>query len=246
MRATLLMLLALAVALPAAGADTRASISRDPALATGGVRSAPPGDLEPFWSQAYDVTLCLAYSSEHRGYPVYSCESADDFYSESGDTIVMVRWLGHDMTVSGISEFILRFCEDDTTSRYHFPGTVVYEETILDFTAEFLADMNNYWYSCDIPGGFAPNPGQIYWLSIIGVHSGSHGGHQWFWYECISDDYWGAEGALKSDFWGYPEWTPWSIRNHLNNPVEHVFTLYSRGDTPVEDTSWAQIKAMFR
>jgi hypothetical protein len=242
----LLVVLVLAVALPSAGADTRASTSPDRASATSVPRLDPPGDLIAFWVQTYDVATCQAYSSEHRAYPVYSCESADDFYSESGDTIVMVRWLGHDQTAEGIAEFILRFCEDDTTSRYHFPGTVVYEETILDFTAEFLSDLNNYWYSCDVPGGFAPNPGQVYWLSIIGVHSGSHGGHQWFWYECIPGDYWGGEGTLKSDFWGYPEWTPWSIRNYLHNPVEHVFELYSRGDTPVEDKSWAQIKAMFR
>lgn len=244
MRAVLLTLLVMAVAVPTCSSKARSSTCPDIESTTDSIHSEPPGDLVAFWSQAY-WSGGQAWSSELRANPPYECESADDFYSTTGDTIVMVEWWGHDQTLSGISEFLLRFCENDTTGPWHAPGDIVYEQQILSFTEEYV-DIVCDKYTCDVPGGFAPASGQIYWVSILGVHSGAHGGHQWFWYECPAEDYWGAEAAQKSDFWGYPEWTPWSIRNPGGRYVEHAFTLYSRGDTPVEDKSWGQIKAMFR
>jgi hypothetical protein len=245
-RTALALIVVLTAVVSWAGMSARGSVSAEPISATSTNHFEPPGDLVAFWSQMFEGATCQGWSSEHRAFPVYSCESADDFYSASGDTIVRVEWWGDDQTLSGITEFLVRFCEDDTTGRFHFPGDLVYEEPILDFTAEHIAPANKYYYTCDLPGGFAPAPNNTYWISIIGIHSGTHGGHQWFWYECVVDDYWGAEGALKSAFWGYPEWTPWSVRNSDNHHVEHAFILYSRGDTPVEHTSWAEIKAMFR
>jgi len=240
------LLVVLMAVVSSAGTDTCSESAVGPVLAVPELHQSPPEDLVAFWSQAFEISTCQDWSSEHRANPPYSCESADDFYSTSGDTIVAVEWWGDDQTLSGITEFLMRFCEDDTTGRFHFPGDIVYEEPILDFTAEYIAPANKYHYSCDLPGGFAPAPDNTYWISIIGIHSGSHGGHQWFWYECVVDDYWGAEGTLKSAFWGYPEWTPWSVRNSDNHHVEHAFILYSGGDTPVEHASWGVIKSMYR
>ena len=228
-------------------------VSPEPAAAPFGGSSqhrSPPGDLVAFWSQAYDYSTCQAFSSEEKA--GYDCLSADDFCSESGDTIVMVDWWGHERDlpagegIPDIAEFIIRFHEDDATTRWHFPGEIVYEEHVLDFTVEYIAFPEQYYYCSEIPGGFAPNPGDTYWLSIVAVNPFLPANQQWYWYECVTEDYWGAEATLKSAFWGYPEWTPWSVRNWDNHHVEMAFSLYSRGDTPVEDTSWAEIKAMFR
>jgi hypothetical protein len=210
-----------------------------------GPTTGPHRDQTVYWSQSFLQAECMSWSSEHRANPPYVCESADDFYMAAGDTITGVEWWGTDDTLNGIGEFLLRFHEPDDEERYNVPGVIVYEETILDFTVESV-DGVAFRYYCDIPGGFAPASSGTYWISILGVHSGTHGGHQWFWYECVTADYWGDEGVLRSDFWGYPEWTPWSVKNYDNHHVEFAFVLYSGGDTPVERSSWAGIKAMFR
>jgi len=214
---------------------------------------ASPRDPVAFWSQIQDFSdgFHQAYSSEYRTSDGYLCESADDFYSESGDTIVRVDWWGQERDLPGgeavpeIDEFIIRFCEDDTTARYHFPGTIVYEEHVFDFTTEYIGITEKYYYSCDIPGRFAPAPGERYWVSILAVHAFPNANQQWYRYNCLQEEWWGAEATYKSDFWGAPVWIPWSSRPYWN-PFEHAFILYSRGDTPVEDKSWAEIKAMYR
>jgi hypothetical protein len=159
----------------------------------------------------------------------------------------MVDWWGHerDLPAGRIPEFVIRFYENDSTTRYDLPGTLVHEEHIVDFTAEFIGDVEKYYYSSGILGGFAPNPGETYWLSIVAVHPSPLANQQWYWYDCRPEDYWGAEGTMKSDFWSCPQWIPYSNRPY-GNYVQHAFILYTRGDTPVEDRSWTQIKAMFR
>ena len=250
MRIALVVLLAVSMATSLAVADNRTNVSTGAKLVIGNVLPEPPGDVVAFWSQAYDVATCTAWSSEEKY--EHDCLSADDFLSESGDTIVMVDWWGHERDfpagegVPEIDEFIIRFYENDTTGVYQVPGTTIYEEHIFDFTVDYLGISEKYYYSCEIPGGFVPNPGEKYWLSIVAVNPFLAANQQWYWYECDPEDYWGAEAPLKSEFWGYPEWTPWSVRNYDNHHVEMAFILYSRGDTPVEDKSWGQIKAMFR
>ena len=244
MKTALLLIVLVAAVASWAGPSTHTEPTADLTFTPLAPHASPPGDVVAFWSQAY-WSGGQGWSSEYRAYPLYDCESADDFYSTTGDTIVMVEWWGNDQTLSGISEFLLRFCEDDTTGPWHLPGNVIYEQQILDFTEEYV-DVVCDKYTCDVPGGFAPTPGQTYWVSILGIHSGAHGGHQWYWYECPAEDYWGAGAAMKSVFWSNPEWTPWSDSSVGGRYVELAFVLYSLGDTPVEDKSWAQIKAMFR
>jgi hypothetical protein len=183
----------------------------------------------------------MSWSSEHRANPAYSCEAADDFAIARGDTLTGLEWWGSDDTLNGIGEFLIRFHETDQ-DRYDTPGPVVYEANVLDFTVEAV-DPVAFRYTCDIPGGFSPASGGTYWISIIGVHTGTHGGHQWFWYECVAADYWGDEGMFRSSFWGYPDWSPMSARwRH----VEYAFVLYSGGDTPVEHSSWGAIKSLYQ
>jgi hypothetical protein len=49
--------------------------------------------------------------------------------------------------------------------------------------------------------------------------------------------------VIRSDFWGFPDWTPYS------EFVDHVrgfsFVLYA-DSTPVEALSWGAVKALFR
>ena len=171
---------------------------------------------------------------------------SSSYRTQPGDTIVMVDWWGfeRDLPEGGIPEFMIRFYEDDSTGRYHHPGDIVYEGHVFDFTAEYIAPIEKYYYSSVVPGGFVPTPDVTYWLSIIAIHASPLANQQWSWYNCIPDDYWGAEATMRSDFFGNPEWISWSLRP--SNYVEHAFILYSRADTPVHDSSWGRLKVMFR
>lgn len=224
-------------------------------MATAAPPAAAPGpcragarDLVPIWSQIQNFSgVFNAYSSEHRTSDGFWCESADDFRCTGSDTITMVDWWGfeRELPAGGVPEFMIRFCEDDSTGRYHYPGDIVYEEHVLDFTAQYLAPVEKYYYSCALPVGFAPTPGKTYWISIIAVHASPLAQQQWAWYDCIPDDYWGAEAAMRSEFFGNPDWISWSLRPY-GNYVEHAFILYAGGDSPVERSSWTKLKAMFK
>ena len=247
MAVTILLIAATSLAAPNASSESAAATFA-------GLPSTRTSDRElaAFWLQQYVSGICQSYSSEEKAATGYVCESADDFYSESGDTILRVDWWGQELSLPGgdgvpeITEFIIRFCEDDSTGRHPHPGHIVYEEHVVDFTSEYIGTGERYYYSSEIPGGFVPTPGETYWLSIMAVNPFFILAQQWHWYECAQEDDWRAEGTMKSEFWACPEWTPWSEHLSGSNHVEHAFILYSSYDTPVESSSWGQIKAMFR
>ena len=244
---TVLLVAATSLAVPGATSESAAVSPESPPTFRG-----PPREVVAFWSQRYVSGICQSYSSEEKAATGYVCESADDFYCSRGDTIVRVDWWGQEQSLPGgdgvpeIDEFIIRFCEDDSTSRHHHPGHVVYEEHVVDFTSEYLGTGDRFYYTSEIPGGFVPTPGETYWLSIMAVNPFFILAQQWHWYECAEGYDWRAEGTMKSEFWACPEWTPWSEHLSGSNHVEHAFILYSSYDTPVEGSSWGQIKAMFR
>ena len=136
---------------------------------------------------------------------------------------------------------IVRFYEDGSRTSRGLPGTPVYEQSIYTFSTEEVTgtSRNNYRYTADLPVPFGPNAGQVYWVSIQGVEQSS----QWYWFEAHADGYWRDEAAFRSEHWGHPEWVPYSeFGSEFKN---FAFVLYA-DDSPVSESSWGSIKALFR
>ena len=242
MRVVLPMLILLAVAsqLAYAGATPGDAALYTPAERD--LRYSPPGDSTAFWSQTFEISTCQAYSASYRTNDGYWMLIADDFYSATGDSIVTAEWWGFDDSGGEVAEFIIRVHEDDPSGRFDAPGDVLYDHSVFSFAAEYVAPVNKYHYTCDLPVAFTPTAGVTYWLSISAVHASK----QWYWFECVEDDYWGAEATMKSDYWSQPNWVPLSVYYGGMNYTEMAFILYSRDGTPVERRSWGRIKATYR
>jgi hypothetical protein len=121
----------------------------------------------------------------------------------------------------------------------------LHEVECAAFVEELLPDQT-WWYHyyAELPVYFEPVAGATYWLSIQALYPWYEGG-QWGWGECLPDDYWGAEAVNVFDALGVTEWTPYSC----DDPYEHrecAFALYAEEISATEDSSWGNIKAMYR
>jgi hypothetical protein len=181
-------------------------------------------------------------SSEWRTYDDWLTESADDFYCEGGHPIVAVEWWGIERDDPAITHFMVRFYSDVPAPPFSHPGDLLYEQAVYDWTEEPVARVDvDYHYSAELPVAFEQVAGNIYWISIQAVHT--EDARQWFWKECIPDDYWNDEGVIRAPGAGIPDWTP--ISDAIGSHMELAFVLYADVMSPVNETTWGSIKAMF-
>lgn len=221
----------------------------DTQISAGGI---PPATTLPSWEPAKDVVLKWvqtpnfegqAYTSSYRVADGYWAESADDFLCDASGPIVMIEWWGYDGTDGQIEEFVVRFYGDVPGLPFSHPGDLLYERSIVDFTMEAVPGVeSSYHYTATLPEAFEQEAGNIYWISIMGVLEST----QWYWWECLPEDYWNDEGVIRSDFWEVPDWTAWSVYSEGQVYVEFAFALYADVTNPVEDATWGSVKALFR
>lgn len=103
---------------------------------------------------------------------------------------------------------------------FSHPGDLLYEHECYVYAEEFDPVAYQYHYYQDFEGHlFDQIPGNIYWVTITAVVAFPP---QWGW--CESDQIWMDEGVFRSDFFGFPEWTPMS--DVLGYPVEFAFVLW--------------------
>ncbi len=219
-----------------------------PRLATSGSLSNQGGSSE--WEAAKEVVVKwtqlpevggVAITSEYRTTDTLLSESADDFFCEDGAPIVAVEWWGEDWTAGVIDYFVIRFYSDVPGPPYSHPGDLLYEEECHDFTSELVSgQLNQYYYYADLPSAFDQDGGNVYWITIQAVHPDD----QWFWLECAVEYYWNDVAVVKSEFFGFPDWT--TVGDATATDREFSFVLYADVMSPVESTTWSGVKAMFR
>jgi len=203
----------------------------------------PAKEIVVKWLQLPDFTL-LALSSEYMTDFDYWMECADDFYCDDGSPIVALEWWGIDWTNTVIDYFVVRFYTDVPDGRFSHPGDLLYEGTIDSWVATYLPDPDAVHYEADLPVSFQQQAGNIYWVSIQAYHSYLVGGGQWFWSQCLPSEYWNDEATARSEYHGFPDWT--NMTAALGYYAEMAFVLYADVTSPVEDTTWAGIKALYK
>jgi hypothetical protein len=171
----------------------------------------------------YDGVAAAQFDEE---YP-FEAECADDFNFEEDTLVGDVHWIGaywqtNYNQVHWPWEII--FYKDDGSGNkpgalyagpYNFDSTQ-YTETLVEDTGSTIY----YEISVDLPENVVCNAGQKYWISIqgIGVFPPQSG---WGYH---LDPIYLHEAVFRSEFFGHPDWTDWSIVDPPN-PRDLCFQL---------------------
>jgi hypothetical protein len=201
--------------------------------------------LEVKWVQTpvpYPYGNGLA-SQDDTCYPFFA-QCADDFYCFDGSPIVAVEWWGVYWNPGPPPPpgyfFVIEFWSDDGEPYPESsPLQLLYQEPCYVFTEDYDEDYQQYHYTQYLEYPFFQEAGNKYWISIYAFFCYPP---QFGW--CIGEPPWGDPANFYSPFFGYPEWTPsqyvWGVEYDM------AFVLYGPSISPVEDSSWGNIKAMFR
>jgi hypothetical protein len=206
----------------------------------------PDPDLEVKWVQTpvpYPYGNALS-SQLDDVYPFFS-QMADDFLCDESGPILAVEWWGTYWNPGPPPPpgffFVIEFWTDNGLPYPDsHPETLIYQEPCYIFFEDYDPDYEQYHYFQYLENPFFQEEGMIYWVSIYAVFPYPP---QYGW--CVGEPQWWDCANFKSDFFGYPEWTSseivWGICYDM------AFVLYGQYDpNPVEETSWGNIKAMFK
>jgi len=140
----------------------------------------------------------------------WTAEMADDFLCEDGFPITAVEWWGTAAGMGNLPDhYLIKFYSDVPAGTggiaWSRPGDLLYEEECWDFTAVWDEDLNQFRFSQDLAVPFCQELGTIYWFSVVGVVcSNDDVGAAW----CSSTfPQWNDLAVIRTDIWGYPEWT---------------------------------------
>jgi hypothetical protein len=174
-------------------------------------------------------------------YPFYS-ESSDDFECLDGDPITAVEWWGQYWNPGYppyAEYFVIRFYDNIPAPPFSQPGNLLYVYESFDYTEEYDPAVDQFHYYAEIPP-FYQTLGEIYWVSFQAVLVFQP---QWGWCECDPQYYWGDEAVMDFALLGIPRWT--TMTNATGAYAEMSFVLHGPA-SPVEDSSWGSIKALYR
>lgn len=193
----------------------------------------------------------------------WTAEAADDFLCEDGSEITWVEWWGFDVPdecTEGTS-FLIRFYNDvpdpdpSDPSTWSHPGDLLYEDECLYYTKVWEEEVQQYHYYQELPQSFLQVAGSIYWISIQARVCYPDCG--WGWCECDDAEWWNDEAVWRSQHlgdpnapeWDVPEWTPVSVFTGGAPPYDHAelsFRPLSGSASPIQESSWGNVKALFR
>lgn len=230
--------ISLAVLLVASAAFAVPTIEGPATAGNGSYQYEPTRDIK--WMQLPLVGGSAIASQYDFCDPLFEVKCADDFFCEDGDEIVAVEWWGQYWNGSPFppAYFTIRFYSDNPGPP-STPAELLYLFECYDYNEEYDPNYDQYHYFCEIPP-FFQEAGNIYWLSVQPALCFPP---QWGWCQCAEEYYWNDQGVLKSDYFGVPNWTEINIL--VGYYVEFSFILHSPF-SPVEDSTWGGIKALYR
>jgi len=199
----------------------------------------------------------IALWSQYDQCEAWTAEAADDFECYDGTIITAVEWWGIHVPAVGATptSFMIRFYSDipdpdpADPADWSQPGDLLYEEECLFFTEDWEEQYQQYHYSQELPQPFEQVAGTIYWISVQAIVCMPDLG--WAWCECDPVYHWNDEAVWRSENpdpnWYFPNWTPVSVYTAgAYDRADLSFRLISEPGSPVEESSWGNIKALFR
>lgn len=211
----------------------------------------PAKEIVVKWTQLPDLAG-TAVSSEWCDDIALITDLADDYFCEDGDPVVALEWwatfynCGVNPPPSPIDFFIIRFYTDVPAPPFSHPGNVVYDEAVYTWTQEYTVggDMySQFHYTADLPLPFLQEAGNIYWVQIQAYHTRTDY-CQYGWAQCLPEYQWNDQAVLKSDYFGVYDWTP--LDQLVGYHFECSFVLYGETYSPVENSTWSMVKALYR
>ena len=194
------------------------------------------------WQQLPFVAANALASQYDYVYPFYA-ECSDDFECLDGDPITAVEWWGNYWNPGYppyAEYFVIRFYDNIPAPPFSQPGNLLFEEYCYDYTEEYDATLGIFHYYQELTTPFNQVQGEVYWVSFQAVLVFQP---QWGWCECDPQYYWGDEAVMDFALLGYPRWT--TMTSATGTYYELSFVLHG-APSPVEDSSWGNIKALYR
>ena len=172
-----------------------------------------------------------------------TAQCADDFLCNDIDPIAAVEWWGVYLDGEPVPPdyFIIRFYDDVVGPPSH-PGNLLYEAECWIYNEEWDEQYEQYHYYHELVLPFDQTPGSIYWFSVQAVVCWPP---TWAWCECDPIYYWNDEAVIVSEYYGIPEWAPVS-GGDPQLYLELAFVLHTMPGSPAEESSWGNIKALFK
>lgn len=200
-------------------------------------------DLNVKWVQTpvpYPYGNGLA-SQQDDCYPFFA-QVADDFMCYESGPILAIEWWGTYWNPGypppAGTFFVIEFWTDNPGPPSH-PEQLIYQEPCYNFTEDYDVDYEQYHYVQYLENPFFQEEGNIYWLSVYAYFCYPP---QFGW--CTGEPPWNDCASFYAPFFGFDEWTTaeivWGVCYDM------AFVLYGPSVSPVEDSSWGNIKAMFR
>jgi hypothetical protein len=177
-------------------------------------------------------------------YPFYA-ESADDFECIDGIPINAVEWWGQYWNpgyVCSAEYFVIRIYSYVPGPPWSMPGDLLAIYECFDYQEEFDPAYDQYHYFCELDPPFPQVVGEYYFISFQAVLVFTQCS-QWGWCECDPIYYWGDEAVMDFELLGIPRWT--NMTNATGSYYELAFVLHGP-QSPVEESTWGSIKALFK
>jgi len=214
-------------------------------LASARVVAAPPTleapleSLEPagldcvgavHWEQLPNGASALA-TQDDPCYP-FTAETADDFEADGSPLLSIswwgVYWGGSPGTIDHFDLFLRADGPDGT------PGEVVWEYRTADYH-QVVGDPLSYCATLPLP--LPTVPGMTYHLTARPEYCYPP---QW---GAATGDGNGRQGHFRGELFGYPDWVP--MEQTFGVPYELAFSIRVDPPVPIEEGSWARLKALF-
>jgi hypothetical protein len=189
----------------------------------------PEGSI--LWEQPPDGRSSV--SAQDDGCLPFLAESADDFVG-NGEQVAEVGWWGaYWDTTSRVPDSIrINIFSADADG---LPGELLYSFETADYI-ETPGDPNRY--RVVLGYRFSTVADTRYSISITVTFCSPP---QWGWATAESSPDGINTTWFRSDFFGYPDWTP--AMSVFGVHYDQAFVLYGVDETPVTEVTWARIKA---
>ena len=227
-----------------ASAEDTISILGDPS----GNAGVPNRDI--CWSAPPDWTLS-GVSSEIIPSSGLETEVGSLFFLEAEATIWLARWGGtyynYSDNMPDAAWFNLFWYDDP--NQLCAPQDLLCMYVTADNCNEMLApdgnQLDDFVYETEFAIECCFAPATFYWFVVqCGDHRDLPGAGQWGRQGTPYDGI--CESVLRSEYFGFPDWTPMSLLGISPQGASSEFDCRDCGPVPTSESSWGEIKSLYR
>ncbi len=172
---------------------------------------------------------------------VFNSLCADDFYSATDYALTRIEWWGATYIPHDIESFIITFYRNNGCDG-PVETEIVSQQVTETFNQQTVMDPYYHYHTNLQP--VLMDADTNYWISIQAVLPLA-GFDYWYWVVSDQQYVWGCDAMIKSEYWGYPDWTV-IVDIGYELAAGLSFVLRSNLGLAVERSTWSEVRTLFR